>query len=226
MVSVNLFLQTAHRPVTGAASRSSSHLLRWLVSLGGIGIFAVAVIDSSMIPLPLPGSTDLMLLLLTAHRYTTSILAISFVAWATAGSIVGGYLTWATGKKRGVTILEKHVPARYLGRLTGWVERYGALTVGVAALLPPPIPLLPFLLAAGALGITRKNFLISYGVARTVRYSLIGWLGFTYGRHVVRLWRRSLANWSTPILSIYGGLVALGVIYGLWKYFKERRSAA
>jgi hypothetical protein len=56
-----------------------------------------------------------------------------------------------------------------------------------------------------------------------LRYSLIAWLGFTYGRHVVRLWRRSLAGWSAPILYVYGGLVALAVVYALWKFLKDRR---
>jgi hypothetical protein len=30
---------------------------QWLTHLGGLGLFAVSVIDSSVIPLPLPGST-------------------------------------------------------------------------------------------------------------------------------------------------------------------------
>ena len=32
----------------------------WLIHLGVVGVFAVAVIDSSVIPLPVPGSTDLL----------------------------------------------------------------------------------------------------------------------------------------------------------------------
>src|ERR1035441_3906955 len=99
-VRVVLFLQHADRLVTKAGSPSSSHLLRWLVGLGGVGLFAVSLIDSSMIPLPVPGTTDLLLLFLTAQRYTSGKLAISFIAWAVAGSVVGGYLTWEAGRKR------------------------------------------------------------------------------------------------------------------------------
>lgn len=209
-----------------AAAKPPSHLLNWIVGFGGIGIFVVAVIDSSMIPLPIPGSTDLLLLVLCAHRYTTVGLAISFVAWAVAGSIVGGYLTWRTGQRGGEIALERHVRARYLSPITGWVRRHGALSVSIAALLPPPIPLLPFLLAAGALGVPRNRFLWSYTVARIGRYSLIGWLGFTYGRHFVRVWQRELAGWSTAILCIYIGAVALGIGYGLWKFLKDRPKSA
>ena len=40
----------------------------WLTHLGALGVFSVAVVDSSVIPLPLPGSTDLLLLWLVANR--------------------------------------------------------------------------------------------------------------------------------------------------------------
>jgi membrane protein YqaA with SNARE-associated domain len=211
--------------IFGAAARKSaksSHLLRWLISLGGVGLIGVAIIDSSVIPLPLPGSTDLLLLLLTAHRGATVASAISLDLCAFAGSMVGGYLTWGVGRKGGKTALERYVPRQLLGRVTGWVERHGAWTIGLAAILPPPIPLTPFLLAAGALGVPRGRYLTFYGVARFIRYSLLAWLGVTYGRHIVRVWQREESGWSTTILWIYGGLVALGIIYGIWKYRKGR----
>jgi len=216
-------LQTAKK----AASRKrpsqagSSHLLRWLMSLGGVGLFVVAVVDSSVIPLPLPGSTDLLLLLLTAHRGTTVITAIWLAFCAFAGSLVGAYLTWSTGRKGGEVTLERYVPERILGRVKSWVEKYGAWSVALSAILPPPIPLTPFLLAAGALKVARGRFMLSYGAARIVRYGLLAWLGITYGRHIVRIWEHSLDGWSARILWIYGGLVVAGILYGLWK-FKHR----
>jgi membrane protein YqaA with SNARE-associated domain len=216
-------LQSARHLVPRARSGFSSHLLRWLVSLGGVGLFGVAVIDSSMIPIPLPGSTDLLLLLLSAHRYTSVSLAVSFVAWAFAGSVLGGYLTWSAGVKGGNAALEKLGRGRFVRRVTSWVKRNGMLSVGIAALLPPPIPLLPFVLAAGALGVTRGRFLLSYCGARMLRYSFVGWLGFRFGRRVVQLFQKELKGWSTTIISIYIGLVAAGAAYGVWKYFRDRR---
>ena len=220
---MNLLFQSSQ---SGAHHANSSHLLRWLVGLGGIGVFGVSIVDSSMIPLPIPGSTDLLLLILAVHPATSGLHVASFVAAAIAGSIIGGYITWKTGRKGGLAALQKRVPERVLGRVTGWVERHGPLAIAVASVLPPPVPLMPFLIAAGALGIPRNSFLSWYTAARTVRYSLIGWLGFSFGRHVVRLWRQSLADWSTPVLCVWGGLVALGVAYGLLKFFREKRVTA
>jgi membrane protein YqaA with SNARE-associated domain len=184
----------------------------------------VAIVDSSIIPLPLPGSTDLLLLLLTAHRGTTHVAAAWLAACAVCGSIIGGYLTWGTGLKGGAAALERYVPARFLKKITGWVERHGVWSVALAAILPPPVPLTPIVLAAGALNVPRLRFLLSFGIARLVRYSLLAWLGVTYGRRIVRTWQTSLGNWSSTILWIYGGLVALAVAFGLWKFLKARRA--
>ena len=212
-----------HAAATGSAARSS-HLLRWLMSLGGIGVFGVAIVDSSVIPLPLPGSTDLLLLLLASHRGSTWKSAAWLAFCAFAGSMIGGYLTWHAGKMGGEKTLEKYVPKRILGRVTGWVQRHGAWSVGLAAILPPPVPLTPFLLAAGALKVGRGAFLWFYGAARAIRYGLLAWLGVTFGRRIVRTWQKDLSGWSTTILWVYGGLVVIGILYGVWKFRQGRRS--
>jgi membrane protein DedA with SNARE-associated domain len=207
----------------GGRSRSSSHLLLWLMHLGGVGLFAVAVIDSSMIPIPIPGSTDLVLLLLVAYRASSVGGLVSFVASAFAGSVVGGYMTWAAGVKGGSAAIEKLGKGRFVRHVSGWINKNGWLSVAVAALLPPPIPLLPFLLAAGALGLSRTRFLTAYCAARIVRYSLIGWLAYTYGRRFVILWEKELRGWSTTIISVYTVLVVIGIAVGVWKFMKSRR---
>jgi membrane protein DedA with SNARE-associated domain len=220
---VHIALQTAHPPAAQAVSQSSKHLVSWLIGLGGIGLFLIAVVDSSVIPLPIPGSTDLVLLFLCAHRNTTASAVAALVAWAIAGSIVGGYLTWGAGRKGGTALLEKFIAAKRLKRVTGWVKGHGALSICVAALMPPPIPLLPFLLAAGALGVTRGRFLLAYSAARIVRYSLIGWLGYTYGRRLARILAKDLHGWSAPILWTFLALVLVGAAYGVWKFRRQHR---
>ena len=222
-----LWLQSASRVIKvatrHAASSHRSPLLRWLVSLGGLGLFCVAIIDSSVIPLPLPGSTDLLLLLLTAHRRTTGSMAVTLASCAFAGSLIGGYLTWSAGRKGGEVALARYVPERFLGRVTRWVQKHGVWSVGLSALMPPPVPLTPFLLAAGALGMPRGQFMASYGAARALRYGLLAWLGITYGRRIVGLWRHELDGWSSAILWTYAGVVALGVAYGIWQMKRANR---
>ena len=194
----------------------------WLTHLGALGLFSVAVVDSSPIPLPLPGSTDLLLLWLVAYGGDPWLLAV----FAIAGSLVGGYATWNLGRKGGEEALRRYVPARLLRRVTGWVERHRILAVFLPAVLPPPIPLLPFALAAGALGVSRGRFMAIYGSARTSRYSLVAWLGVVYGRHAIRVWSAILQKWSTPLICVFASLFIAGTCFGIWKISGLRKTDA
>jgi len=196
-----------------ALAKHRSLMPHWLTHLGALGLFLVAVADSSPIPLPLPGSTDLLLLWLVAHGGDPWLLA----AFAIAGSLVGGYVTWNLGRRGGEAALRRYVPARLLGRVTGWVERHHILSVFLPAVIPPPMPLSPFVLASGALGVSRSRFLAVYGAARTLRYSLIAWLGVVYGSHAIRMWSGTLEKWSTPLICVFVGLLIACTCFGIWK---------
>ncbi|HEY1255540.1 MAG TPA: VTT domain-containing protein [Terracidiphilus sp.] len=155
----------------------------------------------------------MLLLWLVAHSGDPWLLA----PCAIVGSILGGYTTWLIGRRGGEDTLRQYVPARLLGRIVGWVERHPILSVFVPALLPPPIPLLPFALASGALGVSRRRFLVVFGTARSLRYCFVAWLGVTYGRGIVRLFSGSLQKWSDPLLGIFVSLLAAGLSFGIWK---------
>ena len=208
---MSMFIQ---QPIRSPAPLSHQPLApHWLTHLGALGLFSVAVIDSSVIPLPIPGSTDLLLLWLVAYNGHPWLLAFC----AVTGSILGGYTTWQIGRRGGEKALRCYVPARLLGPVVVWVERHPILAIFVPALLPPPIPLLPFALASGALGVSRRRFLGVFGAARSLRYSFVAWLGLTYGRKIVRLWSGSLERWSTPLLCAFVVLLLAGLCFGIWK---------
>jgi membrane protein YqaA with SNARE-associated domain len=195
---------------------------RWLVHLGGPGLFAVAILDSSPIPLPLPGSTDLLLLLLVSSRGNPFELA----GLAILGSGIGGYLTWSAGKKGGEALLERSMPARFRKPLERWTKEHTLVSVFVAAILPPPIPLMPFLLAAGAFGASSRRFMVSLVSARILRYGLIAWAAEIYGRIVLVWWTKNLAAWSSAILWTFIGLLVSGIVYGIWQYRRQKRPAS
>jgi membrane protein YqaA with SNARE-associated domain len=185
------------------------------------GLFAVAVIDSSIIPMPIPGSTDLLLLWLVSHNNSPWLLAPT----AILGSILGGYATWNLGRKGGEKALARWVSPRILNRIKGWVERHPALAIFLPAILPPPIPLSPFIVAAGALDVPLKRFLAVFGAARTIRYSFVAWLAVRYGRRIVRLWSTQLDKWSAPLLYTFLALMVVGIAIGIWQ-FRSRRGSA
>jgi membrane protein YqaA with SNARE-associated domain len=186
----------------------------WVLHFGLAGVFVVALLDAAPIPLPIPGSTDILILILGAHGESPWLLA----PIAIAGGLVGGYLTWSAGKKGGEKMLERYMPRRFGSRMKGWVQTHGMLSVCLAALLPPPIPLLPFLLGAGALGVTRRQMFTALGIARTIRYGSEALVAAVYGRSILRLFNRYLAGWSSVILYSFLGLMVAAIAFGIWKY--------
>lgn len=186
----------------------------WLLHFGVAGVFGVSLLDASPIPLPIPGSTDILILVLGANGEWPWLLALAGVA----GSVIGGVLTWGTGKKGGEAMLDRYVKKRLRSRINRWMKGHGIRSVMLAALLPPPIPLLPFLLAAGALGITRKQLIIALTIARSIRYGAEAALAMIYGHAILRFCHHYLAGWSNVILYSFLGLLAAAIIFGVWKY--------
>jgi membrane protein YqaA with SNARE-associated domain len=211
--------EIAHRLAAAAPRRRHASALHTLARFGGFGLFAVSVVDASIIPLPVPGSTDLLLLVLVAHRANVWLMASA----AITGSVLGGYFTWSTGAKGGEAAMKRHLRKRRSAPLERWMAKRGGLAVAVSALLPPPVPLLPFLLAAGALGVSRRKYFLAFSIGRTIRYGLIAWLGATYGRRMLRAWSHYLQHWSTAITWVVVALFVIAALFGLWEFRKMRR---
>ncbi|HUB18729.1 MAG TPA: VTT domain-containing protein [Acidobacteriaceae bacterium] len=191
----------------------------WVFHFGLAGVFAVALLDASPVPLPIPGSTDVLILILGAHGEVPWLLAPA----AIVGSLLGAWFTWQAGKKGGEPMIERYVPARFRSSMRRWIGDHGLLTVCVSALLPPPIPLLPFLLAAGALGVTRRQLFLALGIARTIRYGGEAALAMMYGRPILHWFNRYLAGWSSVILYTFLGLLVAAILVGGWQYRREQR---
>jgi membrane protein YqaA with SNARE-associated domain len=193
----------------------------WLMQLGPLGLFLVAVVDSSIIPMPIPGSSDLLLLLLVSHQGNPWLFALT----AVAGSVLGGYTAWLIGQRGGEAALRRYVPQRLRARIVDWVEHHPILAVFVPAVLPPPMPLSPFVLASGALGVSRRRFLAVFTTARTLRFGLVAWLAEVYGRHVVRLWSALLQKWSTPLLWLFFSVLVVAIGSAVVKFRRPAKSA-
>jgi membrane protein YqaA with SNARE-associated domain len=208
-----MFLAAAH------PARSRHATMHWLISLGWVGLFSVSLIDACPFPLPIPGTTDLLLLLLVVRKGRLWVL----VPLAVGGAVVGAFITWSAGKKGGEKALRRYVPERYYERITNWMKKYGATAVALAAINPPPVPLMPFLAAAGALGVPRGRFLAAFTLARTARYALVAWLGVRYGHHMVHWWNQYLARYSG---AIGWAILAVFIAAFAWGFWQWRRSGA
>jgi membrane protein DedA with SNARE-associated domain len=191
----------------------------WLERLGGPGLILLGVIDNSAIPLP--GSMDLLVIILSAHHRN---LWPYYALMATIGAVIGGYLTYRLAEKGGEETLEKKVGKDRAEKVYRRFKKHGFATVAVGAMLPPPFPIVPFLLAAGALKYPRKNFIAALALGRAARFTVVGYLGHRYGKGIVHF----LSRYYHPLLyalialCVAGGIGAL--IYFKWYRPKHEKS--
>jgi membrane protein YqaA with SNARE-associated domain len=214
------YVATAAPRVAPAHSGPRSPLLHLLFSFGLFGVFLVSIVDSSFVPLPVPGITDIMIIVMAAQHHSWILL----ILLATAGSALGGYFSYQVGQSGGMAFIEKHIPARIFKRVCEWMENHAILSVALPAILPPPMPLSPFVLAAGALHMSRNKFLTTFIISRCLRHSIAAWLGIHYGRHIVHLWNSLSAKYATPVLIIVWTIIVLSCAIAFWKLYKTSRT--
>jgi membrane protein YqaA with SNARE-associated domain len=220
-MTASIIAASAYALQKAARKPTESHVLVHLfLSFGLVGLFFVSVVDSSFVPLPIPGMTDIMLVLYAAQKTNPWLL----IAIATAGSALGGLFSHKVGQAGGLAFIEKRTPPRIFKRVTGWMESHAILAVALPAILPPPMPLSPFVLAAGALKMSRRTFMITFTLSRLARHAFAVWLGVHYGRHVLVLWRKFSATYGTPILIFIWTVIGISVGYALWQLWKTSHS--
>jgi membrane protein YqaA with SNARE-associated domain len=202
-----------HAPTAGRA------VVRYFFKLGLIGLFLISAIDSSPIPLPIPGSSDVLVVLLAAARHGWIMVTIV----ATLGSIAGAAVSYQAGVVGGFALLDRYVPTRFRDRMRGWSEKHSLLSVALPAILPPPAPLMPFLIAAGALKMPRRRFYLSFTISRFARHAFFAWLGVHYGRHIMPMYMRFADKYGWMLLVAVWGSIGFGVIYAIVK-LKARKT--
>jgi membrane protein YqaA with SNARE-associated domain len=157
------------------------------LQFGGLGQFALGVLDSSFLVMPL--GNDLLMVALAA-RHHSFLRMTYYAAMATAGSVVGCLIMDIVCRKGGEELLERHVSAGRLQFVLRKIRQNAGWTLGVVSLMPPPFPFTPFVMAAAALEYPRKKLLTVIGVTRFLRFFLIGVLALLFGSRILR-WAES-----------------------------------
>jgi membrane protein YqaA with SNARE-associated domain len=184
-----------------AKSRNSHSVSSKFRHLGAFGLFFLAIFDSS--PIPTLGGPDILTAILAAsHRNPW----YEYTAVATAGSVIGAYITFRLARKAGDAYLEKHFTRKARGMLD-FFNRWGTSALAVSTAVPFPFPTSVFFAAAGATKYETKKFVAVVLVCRAVRYTAIGIVADYYGRHFVHVLRHPGEYWvslSLLVLFVFG----------------------
>jgi membrane protein YqaA with SNARE-associated domain len=181
---------------------------RWLFSLGGIGLIPLGLLDSS--PIPLPGIMDVATIVLSARQQE---LWLYYALMATAGSVIGGFVTYRLARKGGKEALQHRFSPRKVDKVCEIFERWGFGAIAIPAFLPPPMPMVPFVLAAGAMQYPPRKFLAALTLGRTFRYLILAYLAGRYGRRIITI----IVQHGHPV--IVGIIVVLMATVALLFYF-------
>jgi membrane protein YqaA with SNARE-associated domain len=187
-----------------------ARLSNFLVALGPLGLFAVALLDSTFVPLP--SGVDALVILLTVAQPHWMVM---YALVATAGSAVGCWLLYRVSRRAGRRALGRF-SAEKQQRVKELIDRYDALAVAVACLLPPPFPFKLFVVSAGVCRLNLTRFMIAIVAGRAFRYLLIGYFAVRYGAHAKELLARHY-----PWIGL--GLAVLIIIFFIARGLMKRR---
>lgn len=152
------------------------HWLQATLALGGgIGLFVIAVLDSSVIPLPV--INDLILIDLSVRNPARMPY---YALMSVVGSVLGCVALFFVAKKGGEAYFRKYAGPRS-DKIRNWVQENEFLTVMVGALMPPPTPFKLVVLGSGAFNMSLRNFVLALTLARAIRYFGLGFLAVRYG---------------------------------------------
>ncbi len=177
------------------------HLLAFFLQFGAFGLFSLAIADDSFLFLPV--GSDLLTVLLVVRHHDQLLV---YVLAAALGSTVGVLLLDLVCRKGGEETLKRLVKPKLLGYLKQRMEQHAALVLIVSCIAPPPFPFGAAIAAASALQYPRTRLLVLVFVARTVRFSLVGWAAISFGRRILRIADSDAFLWAM------GGFIAVCAI--------------
>jgi membrane protein YqaA with SNARE-associated domain len=170
----------------------------WADGAGGPGVFAVAVLDSSI--LALPNATDALIMYLTLQHPGWWWY---YAALGAAGVVVGSWPLYLLARRGGQTFLERRLRHPRAARAVAAYERSAFAAIAVPAFSPPPVPLKIFVLLAGATVYAPWRVVAALVLGRGSRHALEAGLTAAYRDEAIRAFER------------YGPLVAVAVLVGV-----------
>jgi membrane protein YqaA with SNARE-associated domain len=192
-------VQKARRPPARSFASTIRHL-------GALGLFFLAILDSS--PIPTFGGPDILTAVLSAsHRNPWW----EYAATATAGSVIGAYITFRLARKAGSAYLDNKFKKGKVSKFLKLFKRWGTGTLAASSAIPIPTPTSMFFAAAGASDYPIGKFIVVVAISRAVRYSAIAFVADLYGRRFIRALRHPSQYWGWMVLVI---ALTVGLIVG------------
>jgi len=147
----------------------------WADGAGGLGVFAVAVLDSSV--LALPNATDALIMYLTVQHPARWWY---YAAMGIAGVVVGSWPLYVVARRGGEAFLGRRLNGPRASSALAFYRRSAFLAIAVPAFTPPPMPLKIFVLLAGATAFAPWRVVAALALGRGGRHAIEAGLAAAY----------------------------------------------
>ncbi|MGB7745277.1 MAG: VTT domain-containing protein [Terracidiphilus sp.] len=176
--------------------------------LGALGLFFIAIIDSS--PLPTFGGPDILTAILAARQTNPWY---EYAAVATAGSVIGAWFTFRIARRAGSAYLHSKFGNRKVEAMLQFFQKSGTGALVASTAVPFPFPTSLLFAAAGASNYPAARFLTVVTICRGARYTLVAIIADHYGRHFVRVLRHPTQYWGWLLLfaAVILGMTLAGI---------------
>jgi membrane protein YqaA with SNARE-associated domain len=191
-------------------------MLAALKPLGVWGIGALAIIDSSTIPMPI----DWLLIDYVAHDHARFLL---YCFMAALGSAIGSLVPYYLGRAGGELFLLKRINRERYEQLRDRFEKQEFLALMVPAMMPPPMPVKLFEFAAGVFEMKPIWFFSAIFVGKFVRFLIWAIITIKYGPAILHTITRTLHEHLGYVLGASGIIIVLLLVYVFRKVFDARR---
>ena len=198
-----------------AALLLNSTVLALARKFGVLAFIALGLIDQSVVPVP--GSLDALVILFVASKPE---LWWYYPVFATAGATLGAYVTFRLARKGGRESLDKKLGKKRVDKAHHIFARYGFWSVFIGTILPPPVPIVPFLAVAGVMEYPTYRFLLATASGRMLRFSIVAYVTSLYGKSIFQFFSR----YYKPALYSLIGLAVAGGVVGLFLYLRQRQN--
>ena len=185
-------------------------ILPAVIKLGFWGAGAVALLDSSSIPVPMDAILAIYIWNDKSHFWLYCLMAA-------VGSAVGGLVPYGLGRAGGELFLLKRIDRARFERMRTRFERQEFLAMMIPSMLPPPTPWKAFVFSAGVFEMRVVPFMLAVFCGRMVRWLVLSMLVLKLGPGAVDV----IAHHALPTLGIVGGVAVIG--FGWWWMRKRRR---
>lgn len=175
-----------------------------LAKLGFWGIGAIALLDSSTIPVPMDA-------ILAVYVWNNKPNFWLYCLMAAIGSAIGGLLPYGLGRAGGELFLLKRVDRARFERMRVRFERQEFLAVMIPSMLPPPAPWKMFVFASGVFEMRILPFMFAVFTGRMVRWLILSMLVLKLGPGAADM----VAHHAVRAIAVIGVLAALAFI-GWW----------